>query len=300
MKIIQYRKIWFTISAILVAAALYGIFVQGLNLGVDFRGGSITEIRYEAERPEKSEVESAVAGLGFGAASIRPSEDDRYIIRTRELKAEEGAALLAALTPEGGQVPVLERFNTVGPLAGAQLQRKAMIAVAVVVLMIVLFVTFAFRHVSKPVASWKYGLATILALTHDVLLPVGIFVLLGVLFGLEIDLLFVSGILAILGYSVNDTIVVFDRVRENLRINEEKKLHEKFDAVVGRSVSQTISRSINTSLTILVVLVALYFLGSSTTRDFSLLLMIGVLVGTYSSIFLASPLLVTFYKIQTK
>ncbi|MHB1330543.1 MAG: protein translocase subunit SecF, partial [Minisyncoccota bacterium] len=178
-----------------------------------------------------------------------------------------------------------------------------------VVIMIVLFITFAFRKVStqtfnkddiKTPSSWKYGLATVISLAHDVIIPVGIFVFLGHYAGVEIDILFVTGLLAILGYSVHDTIVVFDRVRENLRVNQEKNQKEEFEVTVGRSVEQTFARSINTSVTIFITLLALYIFGSTSTKDFSLLLLIGVVVGTYSSIFVASPLLVTFYKLQKK
>jgi preprotein translocase subunit SecF len=194
--------------------------------------------------------------------------------------------------------PVIERSNTVGPVAGAELKSKAVKAIAVVILMIVLFITFVFRKVSNPVSSWKYGLATIVALIHDVVIPTGVFVFLGATLGHELDLLFVTGLLAILGYSVHDTIVVFDRVRENLRINQEQNRTEDFEHVVGKSVSQTFARSINTSLTIFITLLALYIFGSTATKDFSLLLLIGVIIGTYSSIFVASPLLVTFFKFQ--
>jgi len=310
MKIVKNRKIFFALSAILVALSLYGIFTYGFNFSIDFKGGTITEVSYIGERPEKSLIEEQVQALGLGGFSVRPSENDRYILRTRELTDEERTNLLASLATDGGEAPVLERSNTVGPLAGAELKSKAVKAVAVVVIMIVLFITFAFRKVSKPVftasggtplkavASWKYGLATVVALVHDVLIPTGIFVFLGHYIGLEVDLLFVSGLLAILGYSVHDTIVVFDRVRENLRINQTKHNTEDFEETVGKSVTQTMGRSINTSLTLLITLAALYFLGSSATHDFSLLLIIGVIAGTYSSIFLASPLLVTFYKFQ--
>lgn len=300
MIVIKHRKIWFALSGLFIVLALLAMSTFGFNLGVDFRGGTITEVRYEGERPEKLVVDERVSALDLGGFSVRPSEGDRYIIRTRELSLEEGAALVGALPQDNGVSPIVERANTVGPIAGAELQRKALMAIVVVVLMIVLFVTFAFRKVSKPVSSWKYGLATIVALFHDVVVPTGIFVLLGHLYGVEIDLLFVTGLLAILGYSVNDTIVVFDRVRENLRINEEKRINESFDKTVGNSVTQTLARSINTSLTLLVVLVALYAVGSAATRDFALLLIVGVIVGTYSSIFLASPLLVSFSKLGRK
>lgn len=308
MTIIRYRKIFFALSAILLALSVIAIFSFGFNLGIDFRGGTITEVSFTAERPSKSSLEEKVSELELGGFSIRLSGEKSYIIRTRELSLEEGRNLV-----ELTGATVVERQNTIGPVTGAELQSKAAKAIGLVVIMIVLFVTFAFRRVSTggsstslragggaPPSSWKYGLATIIALLHDILIPVGVFVVLGKFVGLEIDLLFVSGLLAILGYSVHDTIVVFDRVRENLRLNQEKKVVEEFEMTVGRSVTQTMARSINTSLTLLIVLLALYFVGSTATKDFSLLLIIGVIAGTYSSIFVASPLLVTFYRWSKK
>lgn len=293
MSIIKYRKIWFTISAVLLGLSFYTFFAYGFKLSTDFVGGSIIEARYEGERPEKETLEANIKKLGIGGFSVRPSEDDRYIVRTKDLTVSQMEALVEAIGS-----PVIERSNTVGPVAGAELKSKAIKAIAVVILMIVLFITFVFRKVSNPVSSWKYGLATIVALIHDVVIPTGIFVFLGATLGVELDLLFVTGLLAILGYSVHDTIVVFDRVRENLRINQEQNRTEDFEHVVGKSVSQTFARSINTSLTIFITLLALYIFGSTATKDFSLLLLVGVIIGTYSSIFVASPLLVTFFKLQ--
>lgn len=298
MVIIKYRKIFFALSGLMVLGSIFAFYTYGLNLGIDFRGGTITEVGYSLEYPEKREVENALSPLGLGSYSVRPSGEENYIIRTRELTSEESSLLLNSLPKDGEALPSLERSNTVGPVAGSQLQRKAMIAVLLVVLLVVLFIAFAFRKVSKPVSSWKYALATILSLVHDVIIPTGIFILLGAFYGLEIDILFVTGLLAILGYSVNDTIVVFDRVRENLRLNEEKRINEPFETTVGHSVTQTLARSINTSLTIFIVLLALFFLGSGDTKDFVLLLLVGTVVGTYSSIFLASPLLVSFFQLQ--
>jgi len=295
MFVVQYRKIWFVLSAILIALSAYAIFAYGFNFSIDFKGGTLTEVKYTQARPVQDEVESEVSKLNLGGFSVRPSDDFNYIIRTRELSTEEGLSLVETLGN-----PIVERQNTIGPTAGSELKSKAMKAIAVVVLMIVLFITFAFRGVSKPVSSWKYGLATIVALAHDVIIPTGIFVFLGHFLGVEIDLLFITGLLAILGYSVHDTIVVFDRVRENLRINVVENTKEEFEVTVGKSVQQTFSRSINTSLTIFITLLALYLFGSTATKDFSLLLIIGIIIGTYSSIFVASPLLVTFYKLQKK
>ncbi|MDO8589723.1 MAG: protein translocase subunit SecF [bacterium] len=294
MFIVRHRKIFFAISGLLLAVSLWAMYVFGFNTSIDFKGGTLTEVKF-SERPAQNEVESKIGALNLGGISIRPSGDANYAIRTRELTTEERQALIEVLGSA-----VVERQNTIGPVAGRELKDKAVKAILVVILMIVLFITFAFRKVSQPVSSWKYGLATIVALAHDIIIPTGAFVLLGHYMGAEIDLLFVTGLLAILGYSVHDTIVVFDRVRENLRISKETNTHEDFEVIVGKSVTQTFGRSINTSLTIFITLLALFLIGSPATKDFALLLIIGVIAGTYSSIFVASPLLVTFYKFRRK
>lgn len=185
-----------------------------------------------------------------------------------------------------------ERFSAIGPTVGSQLATNAIWGIIAVVIAIILFVTFAFRKVSEPVSSWMYGSTAIVALIHDILVPAGVFAILGTTMGAQVDLLFVMALLAILGFSVNDTIVVFDRIRENLREGYEGSEEDTFAETVGLSLEQTYARSINTSLTTLVVLAALYFLGGESTRLFSLTLLLGVIAGTYSSIFLASPLLV--------
>lgn len=292
MFVVKYRKIWFALSAVLIALSFYSIFTYGFRESIDFKGGTLTGIEYVEGTPSLEEVNSKVASLELGGFSAQPVGTTGYSIRTRELSDEERATLISALTIDG-KTPTVERQTTIGPVAGAQLKSKAEKAVLVVVLMIVLFITFAFRKVSRPVSSWKYGLATVIALSHDVIVPAGVFAYMGHYFGTEIDLLFITGLLAILGYSVHDTIVVFDRVRENLHTGSK---NEAFEDTVGRSVSQTFGRSINTSLTIFITLLALYLVGSGATKEFSLLLIIGVIIGTYSSIFVASPLLVTFYK----
>lgn len=296
MFVVRLRKVWFALSTVLIALSIFGMFKYGFNESIDFKGGTLTEVSYASSTPALDTVNSQVAKLNIGGFSARPSGDRSFTIRTKELDESAKAALYQTLVISGSQ-PTVERQSTVGPLAGAELKSKAVKAIVVVVIMIVLFITFAFRGVSRPVSSWKYGFATIIALFHDVVIPTGIFVFLGHFKGVEIDLLFVTGLLAILGYSVHDTIVVFDRVRENLRL---AKSNEPFEETVGKSVQQTFGRSINTSLTIFITLLALFLFGSSATHEFALLLMIGVIVGTYSSIFVASPLLVTFYKWQKK
>lgn len=300
MFVVRYRKFFFVLSTLLIALSIFGIVKYGFNESIDFKGGTLTEVRYGAGASfSQDQVNTKITTLNFGGFSVRPSGDNDYIIRTKQLSQTESNSLISALSVNGA-TPSVERQTTIGPVAGAQLKSKAVKAIAVVVIMIVLFVTFAFRKVSKPVSSWKYGFATIIALFHDVIIPTGVFVFLGHFKGVEIDLLFVTGLLAILGYSVHDTIVVFDRVRENLKVNRDGGNKEDFEATVGKSVAQTFGRSINTSLTIFITLLALFLFGSPATKDFALLLIVGVIVGTYSSIFVASPLLVTFQKWQKK
>jgi len=296
MFIVNNRKIFFLISTLLIIGSIFSIFYYGLNFGIDFRGGSILEVSYEGERVPLEEVRSSLDELDLGSYILTPSGDKNYILKTKDITPDEKNLVLEAFKSTGQNITE-ERFNSVGPVVGSELKNKAFIAIIIVIICIVLFVTFAFRKVSKPVASWKYGFATIIALAHDVVIPTGIFVAWGHFNGGEIDLLFVTAILAILGYSVHDTIVVFDRVRENLRNGRGDK---SFKDTVGESVTQTFGRSINTSLTIFIALVALYFVGGESTRDFAFVLILGVIAGTYSSIFVASPLLVTLEGLQKK
>ena len=248
-------------------------------------------------RPAPETIRENLDNLNIGNYILTPSGDSRYILKARDLTPVEKTDVLNAFTTDNLNGAKEERFNSIGPVVGTQLRNKAVTAIVVVIICIVLFITFAFRKVSRPVASWKYGFATIVALAHDVIIPTGVFVTWIHFRGGEIDLLFVTALLAILGYSVHDTIVVFDRVRENLRVGTGG---ESFLETVGKSVTQTFGRSINTSLTIFLALVALYFIGGESTKDFAFVLLVGVIAGTYSSIFVASPLLVTLERLQGK
>lgn len=263
----------------------------GLNLGIDFTGGTIIEVRYQGERPTLEVFESALATLGIEDPSIRPTDEDGYIVRTIELSDTQRQDISSYFAGVGSTI---ERFNAVGPVIGKELRNKSYVAIIVVSLAIVLFVAFAFRAVSRPVSSWKYGIIAIIALIHDIIIPTGVLAILGQTSGLEVDVLFVMALLAILGYSVNDTIVVFDRVRENLQLNNDAHRKEPFEIVVGKSLQQTYARSINTSLTTLTVLLTLFVIGGVAIHTFVLTLIIGVVAGTYSSIFLASPMLTLF------
>ena len=300
MWIVKHRKIFYGISAALIAASIIALLIWGLKFGIDFTGGSLLEVAYESETPAVSEITAALTEAGIGNPSIRPTGESGYLIRTPFLSPDEHARVKDTLLFGGTRIFEEKRFDSIGPSIGTELKTRAVYAIALVLLAITLFIAFAFRKVSKPVSSWKYGLVALAALAHDVIIPTGAFALLGYFFGPEVDTLFVTALLVVLGFSVHDTIVVFDRVRENLRKNQEQNVKEPFEEVVGRSVTQTIARSINTSLTTVFVLATLYFLGPDSIRWFSLTLIIGIVAGTYSSIFLGSPLLVMIEKMEKK
>lgn len=303
MWVINHRKIFYAFSGILVVAAIVALFVWGLVPGIDFTGGTLIELQYPNGRPAQTAVASSLTAID-PTSSVRPSGSDEYIVRMKPLDQADKAAVLSALnasqsdtaTSTAPSSAVVKTFDTIGPVLGAEALRKAYVSIILVILGIVLFITFAFRKVSEPVSSWKYGLTAIIALCHDVIIPVGVFSVLGHFLGYEVDTLFVTALLVVLGFSVHDTIVVFDRVRENLHTSSNKQ----FDQVVGESISQTFTRSVNTSATTLIALVVLYIFGGSSTQHFALALIVGIAAGTYSSIFIGSPLLVTLQKWSKK
>ena len=296
MFIISHRNIFFAVSAVSVLFSVAAIAVGGLQFGIDFTGGSLVEVFYENGRPELSKVEERLRDSGFKDIVLQSIDDRGLLVRTETLDEASLPKMFSALSLDGKHRYEEKRLTSIGPVIGRELKRRAFIALGVSILLTVIFIAFSFRHVSQPVSSWKYGVVAILTLLHDVVIPTGIFVVLGRVRGAEVDTLFVTALLAILGLSINDTIVVFDRIRENLRLRVSKS----FSETVGVSLKQTMGRSFNTSFTALLVLVALYLFGPHATRDFALVLGIGLLVGAYSSIFVASPLLVEIEKRQKK
>lgn len=291
MNIVAHRTIYFWITGLVLAAAIGAIVTFGLPLAIDFTGGSSLHIKYQGERPPLETIQEQVAGVPVGAASVRPVGTDAISIRVRTMTPEEHDAVLAALSEDGAAITELS-YNSVGPALGSQFATKALWALGAVALAIILYIAFAFRKVSRPVPSWGYGLTVLAILIHDLIIPTGFFALLGHFTGAEVDALFVTALLALLGYSVNDTIVIFDRIREHLAHNERENVKEPFDQTVGKSISETMARSINTSLTVVLALVVLVLLGASATRDFALVMLAGVVAGTYSSVWLAAPLLI--------
>jgi preprotein translocase subunit SecF len=295
LRLRERQHLFFIIPAFFVILSIGAIATWGLKPGIDLAGGSMLQVRYE-ERPSAEAVNASVASLDYGEIRIQASNEQDYILRQRELLPAEKDALMDALSTLGALEEV--QFNSVGPSIGSEIVRKAWWAFGFVTLSIILFIAFALRHVSKPVSSWKYGIVAIVTLVHDVLIPAGLFAYLGHVQGAEVGVFFIVAVLATLGISINDTIVVFDRIRENLKLNEEKHQGKKFGDIVWSSVMQTLARSINTSFTVVIMLFALFVFGPESTKDFSLTLMVGMIAGTYSSVFLASPLLVLIEKRQ--
>jgi preprotein translocase subunit SecF len=290
MNIIHQRTLWFSVTATLFIAAVAAIVVFGLHPSIDFTGGSSLQIKYEEARPSLSDIQQRVDSLALGTALVRASGEAGVSIRVRTLTPDEHQSLFKALSEDGSITELA--FTSVGPALGNQFARKALWALLAVAVAIMLYIAFVFRKVSRPVPSIGYGLTVLAILIHDLVIPAGFFAVLGYVTGAEVDALFITALLALLGYSVNDTIVIFDRVREHLARNQRENVKETFEETVGKSITETIGRSINTSLTTALGLCALVFFGADVTRNFALVLLVGVIAGTYSSILVAAPLLV--------
>ncbi|NMC51296.1 protein translocase subunit SecF [Candidatus Kuenenbacteria bacterium] len=297
LRIVYKRKIFFAISLVLFVAAIISLSLWGLKLGIDFTGGTIAEYTFVGERPDISKVKEAFEKENIQDIQIQPAGDKELVLRAQSLSEEEHQKMFMALKSSFGADQVIEnKFESIGPVVGNELKNKAITALILTSLLIVLFIAYAFRKVSRPVPSWKYGVGAVIALIHDLVIVTGIFSALGHFWGYEIDMFFVTSLLTILGYSVNDTIVVYDRTRENLF----HSAGETFEETVNRSINETIARSTNTGFATLLTLILLYFFGGETIRIFVLSLMLGIFFGTYSSIFVASPLLVVWQKLGGK
>lgn len=305
MFFITHKKFFYTLIGLLSVFSVIALIVWRLVFSIEFTGGTIIEVAYLGDRPDKAMLEVRLNELNLGQYSLRQSNEDAYILRLKDISEDEYKNVKEALTVQNSELVEKHRAS-VGPVIGEELKNKAFMAIAVVVVLIVLFVAFAFRNVRDEedeangvgVSSWVYGFISIFVLAHDVLIPLAMFSVLGHFFGAEVDVLIVMALLTILGYSVNDTIIIFDRVRENLKKNKEERIEEEFEITVGNSLAQTYARSINTSFTTLIVVISLLVFGGPTTMYFALTLSVGVFAGTYSSLALAAPLLVSIEKYQ--
>jgi preprotein translocase subunit SecF len=287
MNIVSHRKIYFTISATLLIASALSLSFFGLRLGIDFTGGTLMEVEFLKERPNNQEIQEKLAGLELGQINLQPTRENGLILRLKDIDEVTHQQILEkiALTQANEK-----RFESIGPLIGNELKRKAFWAIGLALIAIILYIAWAFRKVSRPVASWQYGLVAIIALFHDIFITLGFFSFFSYFREIEIGLPFVAAFLTILGYSVNNSIVIFDRVRENLL----KTNWTDFSQVINQSINQSLTRCLNTALTTLFVLLAIFFLGGQSIKYFSLALIIGIIIGTYSSIFITSPLVVAW------
>lgn len=294
---IKHKNVYYIFSGILVLASIISLSLWGLKFGIDFKGGSILEVEFSKVRPTNEKIQESLKEFNLPELIVQPAAEKGVILRFPDVSEEIHQGILKKLEGAGKledeENKLSEkRFDSIGPVIGKELQGSAMKMIIFALIGISLYITFAFRKVSRPVSSLKYGIATLIALLHDVVITCGFFSVFGHFWGMEVGIPFIVAILTILGYSVHDTIVVFDRIRENLIRLSEKT----FVGVVNKSLNQTLVRSLNTSLTVIFVLVAIYFFGGETLKNFILALIIGISYGTYSSIFVAPPLLVSFLR----
>jgi preprotein translocase subunit SecF len=275
----------------MIAASVFALFSWGLKLGIDFTGGSLMEIEYKIERSSSDAIKENFKSAGVDDVHVQPSGDKGVILRFKDVGEDKHQEILSKLKGEDKESLSEKSFASIGPTIGGEMKRKSIWAISLVLAIIVTYIAIAFRKVSSPMVSWKYGIATLIALFHDVIVPLGVFAALGKFYNTEIDVAFIAAILTVLGYSVHDTIIVFDRIRENLA----KFSRIEFEEIINKSLNQTFVRSLNTSMTVLLVLLAIYFFGGDTIKNFALVLLIGIAAGTYSSIFVASPILLSWH-----
>jgi len=297
VNVIGNRKVYLGISAVVVGAAILAIALWGFKQGIDFTGGTFWQFKLSGSEPVSQVEEFFKKDLGLKEVKISTESDGgSFLVRLPDVKEADHQNYIGALRSKFG---TFEEFNfqSIGPSVGAELRQKSITAIILVLLGISLYIAFAFRKVYQPISSWKYGVVTLISLFHDVAVPAGMLAVLGHFGAVEIDGNFVVALLVVVGFSVHDTIVVFDRIRENLLLSRGKK---EFGEVINESVNETMARSINTSVTLILVLLALYFVGPASLNYFVLTLLVGVTVGIYSSIFVASPLLYVWHKLSTK
>lgn len=296
INIIGKTKYTYAFSITLTILSVISLFVWGLKLGIDFTGGTLMEIQFATSAPENSTIEAELKDLDLKSLTLQKTGDDMVLIRYASEDDTVNQQVFEKIlqnNPEAKQM----RVDFINSSVSSELKNKSLMAIFWAIAGIMAYIAWAFRKVSYPVQSWKYGLGAVIALIHDILITVGAFALLGHFKGVEVGIPFIAALLTILGFSVHDTIVVYDRTRENLLRGSRK---EAFSDVVNRSLNETLVRSINTSMTVIITLLAIYIFGGQSIQDFSLALLIGVTFGTYSSIFIASALLVTFHNWSTK
>lgn len=284
---LRYKKIYFLFIGIISLASIISLLVFGLKPGIDFTGGSILEIEYKQDRPSNEVIEEKLTGLDLGQLTLQPTREKGVIIRMKGINEDTHQEIIQKL----GQDEIEERrFESVGSLIGKELEQKTITLILASLFAIVFYIALAFRKVRRPVRSWEYALASLGSLFHDILIPLGVFSVLGKFYGVEISISVITALLTVGGSSVNNVIVVFDRIRENIL----KRGGTTFEDTVNKSINETLGRCLNTSICYLLPLTAIFFFGGMTLKYFALALIVGILAGTYSAIFLAGPLLTIF------
>lgn len=294
MQFVPKRKIWFAFSGTLIVLSIAALAIWGLKLGIDFSGGSLLELQFSGEVPASAEFAGIFEDLGIAHPLVQSSGQQGVVLRFQPVVEEVHQSLIDALAERYEGVSEV-RFDSIGSAVGRELFQKSVVAILVVTVTVLIYLAWSFRKVSRPVPAWVYGVIVIITFLHDTIIPLGVFAWLGEFRGVEIGSPFIAAVLLILGYSINDTIVVLDRIRENI-----PRLKGAFEDIVEASVHQTITRSVSTSFTTLLVLFAILIFGGATLQIFSLALIIGIIFGAYSSIFIAAPLLVTWYRWKRK
>ena len=294
MNIIGRRKLWFTISIVLIVPGVIALALWGLKLGIDFKGGQVMELEGKLSQ---TEAKTLVESSGGKNISVTTTGDNKLLIRYTsgdEAQAETVRQKIEQDLKADSQTKIVS-FESIGPSVSKDITKNALIAIILASIAIVLYIAFAFRNAPPPVSPLSFGVCAILAMLHDALFVIGMFAILGHFWGVEVDSLFITAVLTVIGFSVHDTIVVFDRIRENLR-----RYNKPFEEVVNDSIIETFVRSVNTSLTVVITLLALLLFGGGSIHYFILALLLGIVSGTYSSIFNASPMLVVWnnYKIK--
>lgn len=293
---IKYRRVFYGFSICLVLASIVSILFFGLKLGIDFTGGTVFEVEFVDTIPDFNQIKEALVVNGLSDLTLQKSEGNVLVIKTKVFDESLRGEVLASLNKLGQIKDGSERFESIGSVIGNELKTKTNVVIFLSLFSILIYIALSFRKLKRPVKSYVYGIAGVTALFHDIIIPLGVFAWLGKFMGAEITIPIISALLTVFGYSINDTVVVFDRIRENLL----KKSADEFGESIDKSINQTLARSFNTSFTVLLCLFVLFFLGDSALRDFSLVLLLGVGFGTYSSIFLASPLLFSWALVKSK
>ncbi len=287
---IKHRKIYFIFSGFLILGSIISLFVFGLKFNIEFTGGSIMEVEFQEERPPADIIEKNLSEFNIGEIVLQPISQKGMLFRMKEIDETTHQKIISKLQTIS---PFEEKsFELIGPAIGQELKQKTKLAIVLALAAITFYIAFAFRKVSRQVTSWQYGIASLIALFHDIVIPLGVFAILGKFYNVEITIPIVAALLTILGFSVHDTIIIFDRIRENIL----RKNLPSFEETVNLSLNQTLGRSISTVSAVLIVVFAIFFFGGATLRYFSLALIVGISCGAYSSIFIASPLLVSWLR----